>query len=113
MALPAVAVVILNYNGRKHLENFLASVIGSTYANLRVIVADNASTDGSVDFVQTHFPSVEIITHPVNEGFAGGYNWALKKIQSDSIIMEIKESLDSGSILQERLSIEDEHIHFD
>ena len=38
---------------------------------------------------------------------------ALKKIQSDSIIMEIKESLDSGSILQERLSIEDEHIHFD
>lgn len=87
MTLPAVAVVILNYNGRKHLENFLPSVLASTYANLRVIVADNASTDDSVDFVQNHFPSVEIVTHPVNEGFAGGYNWALKKVQSDYYVL--------------------------
>jgi len=87
LALPAVAVVILNYNGRNHLENFLPSVIASTYANLRVIVADNASTDDSVDFVQNHFPSVEVITHPVNEGFAGGYNWALKKVQSDYYVL--------------------------
>jgi len=87
LALPAVAVVILNYNGRNHLENFLPSVIASTYANLCVIVADNASTDDSVDFVQNHFPSVKVITHPVNEGFAGGYNWALKKIQSDYYVL--------------------------
>ena len=82
-----MAVVILNYNGRKHLENFLPSVIASSYGNLRVIVADNASTDDSVSYVQEHFPIVEIITHPVNEGFAGGYNWALKKVQSDYYVL--------------------------
>jgi glycosyltransferase involved in cell wall biosynthesis len=87
LALPGVAVVILNYNGRKHLENFLPSVIASSYGNLRVIVADNASTDDSVSYVQEHFPIVEIITHPVNEGFAGGYNWALKKVQSDYYVL--------------------------
>ena len=82
LVLPVVAVVILNYNGRKHLEKFLPSVMASTYPNLRVIVADNGSADNSISFVQQHFPSVEIIMHPENEGFAGGYNWALKKVQS-------------------------------
>jgi GT2 family glycosyltransferase len=87
LSLPVVAVVILNYNGRNHLENFLPSVIASTYGNLRIIVADNASTDDSLSFVRSHFPSVEVITHPTNEGFAGGYNWALKEVQSDYYVL--------------------------
>ena len=56
--------------------------MASTYNNLRVIVADNGSGDDSVAFVQQHFPSIEILTYPVNEGFAGGYNWALKMVES-------------------------------
>ncbi len=56
--------------------------MASTYTNLRVIVADNGSVDDSVAFVQEHFPSIEILTHTVNEGFAGGYNWALKMVES-------------------------------
>ncbi|MCW3119449.1 MAG: glycosyltransferase family 2 protein, partial [Chitinophagaceae bacterium] len=84
---PEVAVVILNYNGRKHLENFLPSVIASTYTNLRIIVADNASVDDSVAFVNEHFPSVEILTHPQNEGFAGGYNWALNEVESEYYVL--------------------------
>ena len=87
LALAEVAVVILNYNGRKHLENFLPSVLASTYGNFRVVVADNASVDDSVSFVQQHFPSVEIVTHHQNEGFAGGYNWALKKVSSDYYVL--------------------------
>jgi GT2 family glycosyltransferase len=82
-----VAVVILNYNGRKHLADFLPSVMASNYGNLRVIVADNASVDDSLAFVQENFPSIEILTHPVNEGFAGGYNWALKEVASDYYIL--------------------------
>jgi GT2 family glycosyltransferase len=82
-----VAVVILNYNGRKHLENFLPSVIASAYGNLRVIVADNASTDDSLVFLQQHFPEIEILTHPTNEGFAGGYNWALKEVDADYYVL--------------------------
>lgn len=87
MALPEIAVVILNYNGRNHLQNFLPSVLASTYANLRVIIADNASTDESVAFVKENYPSVEVLTHAVNEGFAGGYNWALQEVVSDYYVL--------------------------
>lgn len=87
MPLPSVAVVILNYNGRKHLENFLPPVLASEYGNLRVVVADNGSTDDSVFFLQQHFPSVELETHPVNKGFAGGYNWALKRVEADYYVL--------------------------
>ena len=61
MQNPSVAIVILNWNGRNFLQQFLPSVLASTYANKRVIVADNASTDDSVIFLQQHFPQVEIL----------------------------------------------------
>lgn len=87
LTLPEVAVVILNYNGRKHLECFLPSVQASTYRNLRIIIADNASTDDSLAYVMREFPDLEILTHPVNEGFAGGYNWALKEVKADYYVL--------------------------
>jgi hypothetical protein len=87
LALPEVAVVILNYNGRSYLESFLPSVMASTYGNTRVVLADNASTDDSLAFVRQHYPTIEILTHPVNEGFAGGYNWALKEVSSDYYVL--------------------------
>ena len=87
LALPGVAIVILNYNGRKHLENFLPSVLASTYSNKRIILADNASIDDSVDFVKTNFAEVEILMNTQNEGFAGGYNWALSLVQSDYFVL--------------------------
>ncbi|MEO7265771.1 MAG: glycosyltransferase family 2 protein [Ferruginibacter sp.] len=84
---PSVAVVILNWNGKNFLQQFLPSVLSSTYKYKRVIVADNASTDDSVLFIKEHFPMVEIIINPVNEGFAKGYNSALKKIESDYYVL--------------------------
>lgn len=77
--IPEVAVVILNWNGKGFLQKFLPSVLASTYRNKRIIVADNASSDGSVSFIRDHFPSVEIIVNSSNDGFAKGYNNALKK----------------------------------
>ena len=85
--IPSVAVVILNWNGQNYLEQFLPSVLSSTYINKRIIVADNASTDDSVNFVKRHFPSVEIIRNETNEGFAKGYNTALKKVQADYYVL--------------------------
>ncbi|MBV9986384.1 MAG: glycosyltransferase family 2 protein [Chitinophagaceae bacterium] len=87
MSVPQVAVVILNYNGRKHLEQFLPSILASVYDNLRVIVADNASTDDSIDFLHRHYPQLELLTHPANEGFAGGYNWALKRVEAEYYVL--------------------------
>ena len=76
-----VAVVILNWNGVQFLEQFLEKVVLHS-GDARIVVADNASTDASIAYVQTHFPSVEIIQNSENGGFAKGYNDALSKIES-------------------------------
>lgn len=85
--LPSVAVVILNWNGKKFLQQFLPSVLASTYSNMRVIVADNASTDDSVAYLNDAFPSVEILTSTVNYGFAKGYNFFLQQVQADYYVL--------------------------
>jgi GT2 family glycosyltransferase len=87
MAYPSVAVVILNWNGKRYLEKFLPSVMSGTYANYKVVVADNASTDNSIDFLKSHFPQVEIIMNPSNEGFAKGYNTALQQVKADYYVL--------------------------
>jgi GT2 family glycosyltransferase len=85
--LPMVAVVILNWNGKNYLEKFLPSVHASTYKNMQIIVADNASTDDSIIFLQQYFPDVKIIINQSNEGFAKGYNSALKKVTADYFVL--------------------------
>jgi len=87
MTHPSVAIVILNWNGRTFLEKFLPSVIASVYPNKRIIVADNASSDDSVSFLKQQYPQVEIIQNSSNEGFAKGYNTALKQVQADYYVL--------------------------
>lgn len=77
-----IAVVILNWNGRSLLEQFLPSVIKNS-KEATIYLADNASTDDSVAFVTTTFPEVKIIQNKVNGGYAKGYNDALSKIDAD------------------------------
>lgn len=84
---PSVAVVILNWNGKKFLEQFLPSVTASTYPNLQVVVADNGSTDDSVAFVAQHYPSVVQVQNETNEGFAKGYNTALKQVEASYYVL--------------------------
>lgn len=75
--------MILNWNGKHFLEQFLPSVLASGYANLEVIVADNHSQDDSVAFLEQHYPDLRLIRHPANLGFTCGYNEALKQVQGD------------------------------
>ena len=84
---PLVSIVILNWNGKNFLEKFLPSVMASYYPNKKIIVADNASTDDSVSFVQQSYPEIIVIKNPANEGFAKGYNTALKQVESDYYIL--------------------------
>ena len=78
---PQVAVIILNWNGRKLLKEFLPSVVRFTPRPLaRVIVADNGSNDGSLELLVSDFPEVEVMRFPENYGFAGGYNKALAQV---------------------------------
>lgn len=76
-----VAVIILNWNGRKLLESYLGSVVRHTNPGIgRVVVADNGSTDGSVEYVRSEFPDVEVIEFSENYGFAEGYNRAIARM---------------------------------
>ncbi len=81
-----VAVVILNWNGRKYLEQFLPGVIQHS-GDARIIVADNASTDNSVSFIQENYPQIELVINSENGGFAKGYNDAFKKIDADYYLL--------------------------
>jgi GT2 family glycosyltransferase len=84
---PKVAVVILNWNGIKHLRQFLPSVLSSVYPNLDIIVGDNASTDGSVEFIKQEYPSIRVIQNDDNYGFTGGYNRVLEHVDADYYIL--------------------------
>ena len=77
-----IAVVILNWNGQKLLEQFLPSVIQYSQ-EATIYLADNASTDDSISFVKTHFPSIKIIKNKGNFGYAKGYNEALQEVEED------------------------------
>ncbi|GAB5473736.1 MAG: glycosyltransferase family 2 protein [Maribacter sp.] len=77
-----VAIVILNWNGEKLLERFLPSVTQYS-GEAEIYVADNASTDGSIDFLKANYPSVKIVQNSANGGFAKGYNDALQHVDAD------------------------------
>jgi GT2 family glycosyltransferase len=77
-----IAVVILNWNGQKLLETFLPSVLQFS-KEATIYVADNASTDNSIDYLKTNFPNVKIIQNKENFGFAKGYNEALKSVNAE------------------------------
>lgn len=80
-----VSVIILNWNGKQHLERCLSSVLRQTYPNFEVILVDNGSTDGSVEFVRERFPEVRIIRNEENLGFAAGNNVAINATQGDYV----------------------------
>lgn len=83
-----VAVIILNWNGEKLLREFLPSVVRNTNMVLgEVIVADNCSTDASVELLKQEFPRVKRILLDRNYGFAGGYNRVIEKVESEYVVL--------------------------
>lgn len=82
-----VKVVILNWNGRAHLEHYLPSVVRHTMPQYGVVVADNGSTDTSLEYVAEAFPQVEIVRLDRNYGFAEGYNRALREVEAEYFVL--------------------------
>ncbi|MEA2042764.1 MAG: glycosyltransferase family 2 protein [Bacteroidota bacterium] len=83
-----IAIVILNWNGKKHLELFLPSVYEySTPENATIFIADNGSEDDSVQFIKSKYPEIELIEFDKNYGFAGGYNKALQLIDAQYFVI--------------------------
>ncbi len=84
---PTVAVAILSWNGRKFLEQFLPSVVATTYPHATHYVIDNASTDDTAVWLAQHYPQIKLVQLPENYGFAGGYNEGMKQIQADYYVL--------------------------
>jgi GT2 family glycosyltransferase len=83
-----VAVVILNWNGEKFLREFLPGVVSnSEHEGVEIVVADNGSTDDSVQLLRQNFPSVRLILFDKNYGFTGGYNRALNQIDAEYFVL--------------------------
>ena len=82
-----LSVVILNWNGRRHLERYLPSVVAHTAGDAEVVVADNGSTDDSLQWLRLTHPDVRVIRLDRNYGFAGGYNRALKEVDSEYVLL--------------------------
>ncbi|MFP4470189.1 MAG: glycosyltransferase family 2 protein [Bacteroidales bacterium] len=83
----SVAVVILNWNGKRYLERFLPKVLETSRGVAEVYVADNASTDDSLAFLEQHHPSVKVLINDSNLGFAAGYNEALSQIEARYFVL--------------------------
>jgi GT2 family glycosyltransferase len=87
MQFPTVSVIVLNYNGLQYMESCFTSLSQLDYPHDRVelVLADNASNDGSVDYVREHFPQVSIIEFDENYGFCIGNNRAAAQSQSEFV----------------------------
>ncbi|MBO74142.1 MAG: hypothetical protein CMD33_02600 [Flavobacteriales bacterium] len=84
---PRVAVVILNWNGRHHLETYLPSVVEHSKEHAEIVVIDNGSSDDSKVWLGEHYPDAHLIELQENLGFAGGYNAGLKEISADFFVL--------------------------
>lgn len=75
---PLVCIIVLNFNGKKHLEYCLPSILKTDYPNYKVLLVDNASSDESLEYVKINFPQIEIVASPQNLGWAGGNNLGIR-----------------------------------
>ena len=82
-----VAIVILNWNGRKMLEQYLPSVLEHSSNEAVTYVADNASTDDSMAYLERNHPDVRVLPLDRNWGFAEGYNKALKQVEAEYFVL--------------------------
>lgn len=82
-----VSIIIVTWNGLELLRQCLPSVVATDYSDFEIIVSDNASTDGSKEWIESSFPSVRVIRHPENYAFCRGNNEAIKIASGDYIVL--------------------------
>ena len=85
--IPKLAIVVLSYNGKDLLEKFLPPILESRTSYSQVYVVDNASTDGTYEFLQERFKDVNVIRLPVNKGFTNGYVESLPFIEAEYYVL--------------------------
>ena len=89
-----VAVVILSWNNREFLKEFLPGVVASSKA-AQVVVADNGSTDGTVEYLKEEFPEVKVLAFDKNYGFTGGYNKAIALLEEYEYVLLLNSDIET------------------
>ena len=87
MIVKLASIIIVSFNGKNLMEDCLSSIYKQTYRNFEIIVVDNASIDGSADFIKSKYPKVRLIRNKVNLGFVGANNIGFKKAKGDYIVL--------------------------
>ena len=95
-----ISIIIVNYNGKHFLKNCLTSVLHQDYLTFEVIVVDNASVDGSVEFIKNEFPTIRVIKSDKNLGFAGGNNLGVKNAAGNLIVLLNNDTIVHNGWLQ-------------
>src|ERR1035437_4803879 len=107
--LKSVTVSIVAFNGKDFLSRCLESVLSQTYRPIEIHVLDNASTDGSVEFVDRQFPGVYLIPSKVNLGFAGGHNAVIRRTRSSFVLALNQDAYLSPTFVEELISAMEAH----
>jgi len=106
-----VSVIIVNWNGKQHLEECLGSLSKQTFKSFETILVDNGSADGSIEFVETNFPAAKIVRLDKNEGFCRGNNIGLQHARGDFIALLNNDTLVDMYWLEELYRALTKHSH--
>jgi len=105
-----VSIIIVNWNGKEYLRDCLESLRSQTFSDLEVILVDNGSTDGSVEYVQRNFPGwVRILRNTQNEGFSGGNNRGIRAASGNYIVLLNNDAQADPRWLEELVKVAEEN----
>jgi len=102
---PLVSIIIVNYNGKNHLEKCLKSIMKINYPNYEIIVVDNNSTDDSIEFVKNTYPSIIIIKLEKNYGFAEPNNIGAKNAKGDLFLFLNNDTEVNPNFINEMVNV--------
>ena len=105
----AVAVSIVSYNGRALLDQCLSCVTSQVYRPLEIFLLDNGSTDGTVEFVRSRYPAVNVFSSAQNLGFAAAHNRIIRLTESPFVLVLNQDAFLSETFLKELMAAMTEH----
>lgn len=112
MAKPTITVIIPNYNGKHYLSDCLTSLNNQSFKDFEVVIVDNASIDGSVDFIKNNFPQFKVIENSSNLGFSKAVNQGAKFSQAEFLAILNNDTLVDSKWLEEFVSFTKSHKDF-
>ena len=105
MSSPKISVIIVNYNGKKLLEKCLESLFKTDYNNFEVILVDNNSTDGSMEFVTKNYPNVIVVKLDSNKGFAEPNNIGAKIAKGEYMLFLNNDTVTTTNFISEMIKV--------